>query len=69
LSVALLGASLGGALAADGVYGKALKVGSGEFASSAYNSPREPAAPPAAHTAPGGEMNLPARRCFVVARA
>jgi hypothetical protein len=37
LSVTLLGAALGGALAADGWYGKAQKIGSGEFASSAYN--------------------------------
>ena len=37
LSVALLGATLAPALAADGSYGEAKKVGDGEFASSAYN--------------------------------
>lgn len=37
MSLALLGATLAPALAADGGYGKANKVGKGEFASSAYN--------------------------------
>ena len=37
LTVALLGMAAGGALAADGGYGEAKKVGSGDFASSAYN--------------------------------